>query len=160
MTTHSTTPADETTLFLGTGWSDPLEAGIRDRIRDFIEELIEEELAAALGRGRYERRRHNGHTPAVEASDAEPLAGHRHGRWRRRSAMPRRSGLAVTWRRGLAWCRASRRPEANRASAGSPRRVMATTSPISCGPWRCRRGIVKLARSELLWCRQPAIRPV
>jgi transposase-like protein len=79
MTTNSTTPADETTLFLGDGWSDPLEAGIRDRIRDFIEELIEEELAAALGRGRYERRRHNGHTPAVEARDAAPLSGHRHG---------------------------------------------------------------------------------
>ena len=57
MRTHSTTPADETTLFLGDGWSDPLEAGIRDRIRGFIEDLIEEELAAALGRGRYERRR-------------------------------------------------------------------------------------------------------
>src|SRR5512134_2203783 len=79
MTRHSTTPADETTLFLGDGWSDPLEAGIRDRIRDFIEELIEEELAAALGRGRYERRRHDGDTGGVDASDAEPLAGHRHG---------------------------------------------------------------------------------
>ena len=79
MTRHSTTPADETTLFLGDGWSDPLEAGIRDRIRDFIEELIEEELAAALGRGRYERRRHDGDTGSVEASDAAPLSGHRHG---------------------------------------------------------------------------------
>ena len=79
MKTHSTTPADETTLFLGDGWSDPLEAGLRDRIRDFIEELIEEELAAALGRGRYERRRRDGDTPGVEASDAVPLSGHRHG---------------------------------------------------------------------------------
>ena len=79
MTRHSTTPADETTLFLGDGWSDPLEAGIRDRIRDFIEELIQEELAAALGRGRYERRRHDSDTPAVDASDAAPLSGYRHG---------------------------------------------------------------------------------
>ena len=79
MRTNSTTPADETTLFLGDGWSDPLEAGIRDRIRDFIEELIEEELAAALGRGRYERRRHDDDAPGVEASDAVPLSGHRHG---------------------------------------------------------------------------------
>jgi transposase-like protein len=79
MRTNSTTSADETTLFLGDGWSDPLEAGIRDRIRDFIEELIEEELAAALGRGRYERRRHDDDTGSVEASAAEPLAGHRHG---------------------------------------------------------------------------------
>ena len=68
MTRHSTTPADETTLFLGDGWSDPLEAGIRDRIRDFIEKLIEEELAAALGRGRYERR------PASPAKPRMPPA--------------------------------------------------------------------------------------
>ena len=40
MTTDSTTPSDETTLFLGEAWSDPIEAGIRDRIRSFIEELI------------------------------------------------------------------------------------------------------------------------
>src|SRR5512134_3764726 len=79
MRTNSTPPADETTLLLGDGWSDPLEAGIRDRIRGFIEELIEEELAAALGRGRYERRRHDDDAPGVEASDAVPLSGHRHG---------------------------------------------------------------------------------
>jgi transposase-like protein len=78
MTTHSTPPADETTLFLGDGWSDPLEAGLRDRIREFIEELIEEELAAALGRGRYKRRR-DGATEGVDTSDAAPLSGHRHG---------------------------------------------------------------------------------
>ncbi|NLZ40394.1 MAG: hypothetical protein GX886_03900 [Comamonadaceae bacterium] len=52
MTTDSTTTVDDGTLFLGEAWSDPIEAGIRDRIRGFIEELIEEELAAALGRGR------------------------------------------------------------------------------------------------------------
>ena len=79
MTTHSTTPADETTLFLGDGWSDPLEAGIRDRIRDVTEQLIEEELAGALGRGRYERRRRDDDIPGVEARDAVPLSGHRHG---------------------------------------------------------------------------------
>jgi hypothetical protein len=37
MTTDSTTPVDETTLFLRGVWSDPIEAGIRDRIRSFIE---------------------------------------------------------------------------------------------------------------------------
>ena len=37
MTTDSTTPSDETTLFLGEAWCDPIEAGIRDRIRSFIE---------------------------------------------------------------------------------------------------------------------------
>ena len=84
MTTHSTTRADETALFLGDGWSDPLESGIRDRIRVFIEELIEEELAAALGRERYERRRRDGGIRGIEATDGGPLSGHRHGHRERR----------------------------------------------------------------------------
>ena len=92
MTTDSTMPVDETTLFLGEAWSDPIEAGIRDRIRSFIEELIEEELAAALGRGRYERRHRRGDgeassadgPPAVETGDVAPGAGYRHGHRERR----------------------------------------------------------------------------
>jgi putative transposase len=82
MTTDSTTTLDDGTLFLGEAWSDPIEAGIRDRIRGFIEELIEEELAAALGRGRYQRRprRGDGGTGlAAGPADVAPLAGHRHG---------------------------------------------------------------------------------
>lgn len=34
---------------------DPLENGVRRRVREFIEAILEEELQAALGRGRYER---------------------------------------------------------------------------------------------------------
>ena len=34
---------------------DPVEAGVRRRVRGFIETILEEELQAALGRGRYER---------------------------------------------------------------------------------------------------------
>ena len=41
MTLDSMTTVDGATLFLGEAWSDPIEAGIRDRIRGFIEELIE-----------------------------------------------------------------------------------------------------------------------
>ena len=41
--------------FLGAEWFDPLEAGVRQQIRRFIEELLEEEVAAALQRSRYER---------------------------------------------------------------------------------------------------------
>jgi hypothetical protein len=48
MTTDSMRAEDDAKLFVGDAWSDPIEAGIRDRIRGFIEELIEEELAAAL----------------------------------------------------------------------------------------------------------------
>ena len=42
-------------LFPGEDWFDPIEAGIRERIRGFIEALFEEELTTALGRGRCER---------------------------------------------------------------------------------------------------------
>jgi putative transposase len=56
--------ADEVPL-LGADWFDPLEAGVRQHIRGFIENMLEEELAAALGRGRYDR--------SAEA------AGHRNG---------------------------------------------------------------------------------
>lgn len=87
MTTDSTTTVDDGTLFLGEAWSDPIEAGIRDRIRGFIEELIEEELAAALGRGRYQRRHRRGEgkaasaegPPVAETGDVAPREGHRHG---------------------------------------------------------------------------------
>jgi len=65
-------------LFLGEGWFDPIEIGIRDRIRGFIEELVEEELSDALGRARYQR----------PGRPAEPAAargtnGYRHGRRQR-----------------------------------------------------------------------------
>jgi putative transposase len=51
------TPAATTTppAGLGTDWFDPLEEAVRGQVRGFIERLLEEELAAALGRGRYER---------------------------------------------------------------------------------------------------------
>jgi transposase-like protein len=61
------TPADGAALFAGDVWFDPIEAGIRDRVRGFIEELIAQELEAALGRGRYER-------------DGETPKGYRNGR--------------------------------------------------------------------------------
>ena len=50
------TTTDTTALpLLGADWSDPIEDGIRSRVRGFIEAIIEEELETALGRGRYER---------------------------------------------------------------------------------------------------------
>src|SRR5665811_573448 len=68
-------PADaaEATLFLGDDWFDPLETGVRMRIRGFIEELLEAELDAALGRDRYERPR------AGEGNSPKGVAGTRHG---------------------------------------------------------------------------------
>ena len=52
--------------YTGSDWFDPLEEAVRLQVRSFIEALLEEELEAALGRGRYER-----HGMA---------SGHRHGR--------------------------------------------------------------------------------
>src|SRR5919199_4984417 len=52
--------------FIGADWFDPLEAGVRQRIRGFIEAMLEAELDAALHRRRYER--------------IGEVQGHRHGR--------------------------------------------------------------------------------
>ena len=51
----TTGDADGTGLFAGGAWFDPIEAGIRERVRGFIQELLEQELMAALGRGKSER---------------------------------------------------------------------------------------------------------
>jgi putative transposase len=55
------TTTEATPLFGGEAWFDPIEAGLRERIRALIEELIEEELSDALGRHRYQRGRTVGH---------------------------------------------------------------------------------------------------
>ncbi len=60
------TATPEARLFDGADWFDPIEAGIRDRMRGFIEVMLEEELTAALGRARYRR-------------DGEGGGGYRHG---------------------------------------------------------------------------------
>ena len=51
----TTTDADGTALFAGEAWFDPIETGIRERVRGFIQELLEQELTAILGRTRHER---------------------------------------------------------------------------------------------------------
>src|SRR5688500_13713049 len=87
MTTDITSPAAgaaETKGFLGEDWFDPLEAGVRTRIRSFIEELLEAELEAALCRKRYERRAMPETGSGGDAGSA--VSGHRHGH-RERSLM-------------------------------------------------------------------------
>jgi putative transposase len=56
-------------------WFDPIEAGLRDRVRDFIQTMIESELEAVLSRPRYARR------PKADPENygACGVAGHRHG---------------------------------------------------------------------------------
>jgi putative transposase len=81
MTTDSTRPTASSTEgehFLCDDWFDPLENGVRTRIRGFIEELLEAELDAALGRARYER-------PGGVGDEApKGAAGSRHGHRERR----------------------------------------------------------------------------
>ena len=50
MEKHSKDTSEESSEFLGAGWFDPIEAAIRDRVRGFIEELVDAELDEALGR--------------------------------------------------------------------------------------------------------------
>jgi hypothetical protein len=66
MTEATSAAALSPSPFAGSDWFDPLEEAVRLRARAFIEELLEEELEAVLGRGHYER-----HGTA---------SGHRHGR--------------------------------------------------------------------------------
>jgi len=81
MTNNSTTsPAlqseAEMAVPLLDDWFDPIEAGIRNRVREFIQEMIEGELETALFRPRYGRR-----PKAHEEQGDGPsgLSGHRHG---------------------------------------------------------------------------------
>jgi putative transposase len=53
MEKNSTT--DPAPLFVGEAWFDPIEAELRERVRGFLEEMIEQEATAALGRDRYQR---------------------------------------------------------------------------------------------------------
>src|SRR4051794_29164340 len=69
MDENSTERPAEAALLAGEAWFDPIEAGLRERIRGFIEELLEQELTAALGRRRHGR---------------GPSPGHRHGHRERR----------------------------------------------------------------------------
>jgi hypothetical protein len=69
---HSTT---ESNSHLFDDWFDPIETGIRDRVRGLIEEMIRGELDAALSRPRYGRQARH-----ADGSDAAAgIAGHRHG---------------------------------------------------------------------------------
>jgi putative transposase len=68
-------PTTESSSHLFDDWFDPIEAGIRDRVRGLIEDLIRNELDAVLSRPRYGRRARD----ADGADVATGAAGHRHG---------------------------------------------------------------------------------
>ncbi len=123
--TKAAAEAAEATLFLGDDWFDPLEAGVRTRIRGFIEELLEAELDAALGRDRYQR-------PRLAEKDAAErqaaVAGHRHGH-RERGLMGTFGAVTVRVPRGRLKPRMARRPSGRT-------RPFRPTSGVPNGPTR------------------------
>jgi transposase-like protein len=64
----------ETAAHLFDNWFDPIESGIRERVRGFIDELIRQELDEALARPRYGRQPKGAGTQSTGG-----VAGHRHG---------------------------------------------------------------------------------
>ena len=79
----SSHPTGETAVYLFDNWFDPIEGGVRDRVREFIHAMIEGELDMALSRPRYAR---HAKSPSGEAEETIGVTGHRHGH-RSRSLM-------------------------------------------------------------------------
>jgi len=69
----SSQPAAEIASRLFDNWFDPIETEVRARARQFIEELLREELDSTLARPRYERSQMAGN------EERTGIAGHRHG---------------------------------------------------------------------------------
>ena len=66
----------ETTVHLLDNWFDAIEVGLRERVREFIQAMIESELETALARPRYCRRP----TADVQNGDGpKGVSGYRHG---------------------------------------------------------------------------------
>src|SRR2546427_9617042 len=79
----SSQPVADAAVYLFDDWFDPIEAVVRDRVRGFIQAMIEGELGVTLERPRYGRRPQS----SSSASDGRvAVIGHRHGH-RSRSLM-------------------------------------------------------------------------
>lgn len=89
--TASPTATAPASLLLGDAWHSRIEAQVREGVRELIEGLLQEELAAALGRRRYQRLK-PGTTAASERTESpeglgneadavpsRPAKGHRNG---------------------------------------------------------------------------------
>jgi putative transposase len=69
-------PQTDAAVHLFDNWFDPIEAGLRDRVREFIHAMVEGELDMALSRPRYAR---CAKASTGEAEGAVGASGHRHG---------------------------------------------------------------------------------
>lgn len=81
MTSDSTTPSlpqseTETAEHLFDNWFDPIEAGLRDRAREFLQAMFEGELDGVLVRSRYARRVK---PSGGDLEETAGITGHRHG---------------------------------------------------------------------------------
>src|SRR5882672_8985512 len=81
MTRNSTRPCHsqseiETAEHLFDNWFDPIEVGLRDRAREFLQAMLEAELDEVLARSRYGRR---AKPPSNDSEEAVGVTGHRHG---------------------------------------------------------------------------------
>lgn len=72
-TPDSSQPPSDAATGLFDNWFDPIETAVRDRARQFIEELIRGELDAILARPRY------GRDTRASSEEETGVAGHRHG---------------------------------------------------------------------------------
>ena len=72
----SSQPVADTAVYLFDDWFDPIEAAVRDRVRGFIQAMIEGELDEKLQRPRYGRR-----PKSLSSVDdgGTAVSGHRHG---------------------------------------------------------------------------------
>jgi putative transposase len=75
-TPDSSQPATETAAHLFGNWFDPIEAGLRDRVHEFLHAMFEGELDMVLLRPRYARR---GQPSGGDGEAAVGATGHRHG---------------------------------------------------------------------------------
>jgi putative transposase len=81
MTSDSTTSClpqseNETAEHLFDNWFDPIEAGLRDRAREFLQAMLEAELDEVLDRSRYARR---AKPSSGDSEETAGVTGHRHG---------------------------------------------------------------------------------
>jgi len=81
----------EAAPYLFDDWFDPIEAGLRERVRGFIETMLESELDAVLARPRYGRRpvERNGENPS-------PFPGNHRQEIDQAKTAPRKHGCRST----------------------------------------------------------------
>jgi hypothetical protein len=72
----SSQPTAETAVYLFDDWFDPIEAGVRDRVREFIQAMVEGELDASAHASAMGRR---SQSSSGDADGPVGVTGHRHG---------------------------------------------------------------------------------